>query len=238
MVDKSINKGYMEMYAENSSRGGVLEPSGLVGVRFGGPKLAALARRFGDDVQNDGALRAVYLQIAEKFADLHDVPQRMLATRTIDGIVPWRSARSFFYWRLRRRLLEASLVDDIGRKGLEELTQRFDDDATDVELLRSVFVERFGNDVDERHLDCLQGNADDDLFVVEWIEENAGRIRSVGERARVSGIARAWARSLTPDTLGSVIDAIPESVRDRLREMLHTKVTERGDSAEGSLSSP
>merc|ERR1712010_206268 len=49
-------------------------------------------------------LHGIYKQIAIKFADLHDCPERLLAKNTIREIVPWKKSRSFFYWRLRYRL--------------------------------------------------------------------------------------------------------------------------------------
>lgn len=44
---------------------------------------------------------------------MHDGPVRMLAKGTLQGIVPWRQARSFFATRLRRRLTEEALVKHI-----------------------------------------------------------------------------------------------------------------------------
>lgn len=44
-----------------------------------------------------------------KFADLHDTPGRMKEKGVIREVVPWRSARKYFYHRLRRRLAEESL---------------------------------------------------------------------------------------------------------------------------------
>ena len=54
-----------------------------------------------------------YVQIATHFADLHDTPGRMKAKGAIHGIVDWRRSRSFFYWRLRRKLAEFSLIQHI-----------------------------------------------------------------------------------------------------------------------------
>lgn len=34
VVDPTINSRYMEMYADNDSRGGVLEPEGIVEIKF------------------------------------------------------------------------------------------------------------------------------------------------------------------------------------------------------------
>lgn len=51
-------------------------------------------------------LMHVYHTVAVHFADLHDTPERMLEKGCISEIVPWRTSRSFFFWRLKRCLLE------------------------------------------------------------------------------------------------------------------------------------
>ncbi|KAA3676706.1 acetyl-CoA carboxylase / biotin carboxylase 1 [Paragonimus westermani] len=51
-------------------------------------------------------LRPFYHQVACTFADLHDTPGRLLSRGLVHGLVPWSKSRSFFYARLRRRLLE------------------------------------------------------------------------------------------------------------------------------------
>lgn len=48
----------------------------------------------------------VYHTVAVHFADLHDTPERMLEKGCISEIVAWRTSRPFFYWRLRRLILE------------------------------------------------------------------------------------------------------------------------------------
>lgn len=57
------------------------------------------------------SLMHVYHTVAVHFADLHDTPERMLEKGCISEIVPWRTSRSFFYWRLRRCLLEDFFVN-------------------------------------------------------------------------------------------------------------------------------
>ena len=47
------------------------------------------------------------------FADLHDTPGRMEAKGVIRRQVLWAESRAFFYWRLRRRLLEFQLAASI-----------------------------------------------------------------------------------------------------------------------------
>jgi acetyl-CoA carboxylase/biotin carboxylase 1 len=61
------------------------------------------------------ALMGACLQVATTFADLHDTPGRMAAMGAIHGVVPWRRARAFFYWRLRRRLAELAFIARLRR---------------------------------------------------------------------------------------------------------------------------
>jgi len=58
-------------------------------------------------------LRPVYQQVAIQFADLHDTPERMLEKGAIQEIVPWRNSRTTLYWRLRRLLLEQTVIAQI-----------------------------------------------------------------------------------------------------------------------------
>ena len=52
-----------------------------------------------------------YHKVAEHYADLHDVPARMLAKRCVHAIVDWNRSRPFFFGRLRRRLQENAALD-------------------------------------------------------------------------------------------------------------------------------
>lgn len=131
VVDPTINNDVMEMYADSKSRGGVLEPSGIVEIKYRkeeilntihrlDAKYIALSKDLGRKDLSDAEkleileqiklrekqLLPLYLQIAEQFCDLHDTPGRMKAKGVISDVVNWKSARQFFYWRLRRRLAE------------------------------------------------------------------------------------------------------------------------------------
>ncbi|KAL9108588.1 MAG: hypothetical protein Q9227_006674 [Pyrenula ochraceoflavens] len=135
VVDPTINPQQMEMYADVESRGGVLEPEGIVGIKYRRDKqletMARLDPVYGDlhrqsqdkslskEAANDlkvkmtareETLRPVYLQIALQFADLHDRAGRMQAKGTIRHPLEWKNARRFFYWRLRRKLSEEILL--------------------------------------------------------------------------------------------------------------------------------
>ncbi|KAJ0397443.1 hypothetical protein P43SY_009298 [Pythium insidiosum] len=140
VVDPTINDGIMEMYADPAGRGGVLEPAGLIEIKYRkqqllatmhrlDAKLLALKDRLASltpeerereepkiqrEIKNrENALLPVYVQVATEFADLHDTPGRMKAKQCIREIVPWRESRKFFYWRLKRQLAEFQLRREI-----------------------------------------------------------------------------------------------------------------------------
>lgn len=123
------------MYADEESRGGVLEPEGIVNIKYRREKqldtMARLDQTYGDlrsslqdkslspeeqsDIkakmaEREELLLPVYTQIALQFADLHDRAGRMEAKGTIRKSLCWRDARRYFYWRLRRRLSEELIL--------------------------------------------------------------------------------------------------------------------------------
>ena len=156
VVDPSINERYMEMYADNESRGGVLEPEGTVEIKYRVKDLVKTMHRLDpkckelkDNIKllsagisgeettgqaqapgsstvkqqiqelekqlelRESHLIPVYHQIAVNFADLHDTPGRMLNKKVIKNVIEWRGSRKFFYWRLRRLLVQDHFVKEI-----------------------------------------------------------------------------------------------------------------------------
>ena len=121
VVDPTINSDMMEMYADVDSRAGVLEPEGMVGIKYRRDKLLATMERldptYGEMKAklNDSslspeehskisaklfarekALLPIYAQISVQFADLHDRSGRMLAKGVIRKEIKWTDARRFF----------------------------------------------------------------------------------------------------------------------------------------------
>jgi len=136
VLDSTINPDMMEMYADETSRGGVLEPAGAVEIKFRDRDLlktmhrldqklveldAALSQSLKDAQGKDAPqikkkiaarekeLLPAYQMMSLKFADLHDTPGRMKEKEVIHGVVSWKNSRRFFYHRLRRRLAEERL---------------------------------------------------------------------------------------------------------------------------------
>ncbi|GAV59283.1 CPSase_L_chain domain-containing protein/Biotin_lipoyl domain-containing protein/Carboxyl_trans domain-containing protein/Biotin_carb_C domain-containing protein/CPSase_L_D2 domain-containing protein/ACC_central domain-containing protein [Cephalotus follicularis] len=140
VVDSRINSDHIEMYADPTAKGNVLEPEGMIEIKFRTKELLECMGRLDhrlinlkaelqeaksngdpgmvDSLQQQIRVREkqllpVYTQIATKFAELHDTSIRMAAKGVITKVVDWGSSRSFFYRRLRRRISEGSLVKTV-----------------------------------------------------------------------------------------------------------------------------
>merc|ERR1712176_1565712 len=134
VLDASINESVMEMYASaHSARGGVLEANGAASVKYRTKDILATMHRLDEKLKSldaelqgrvceaerqevkdaiqerEQALLPVYEQISVQFCELHDTPGRMKAVGVIERAVEWETARSYFYWRLRRKLAEFDL---------------------------------------------------------------------------------------------------------------------------------
>lgn len=105
VVDPHINEEVMEMYADSRARAGVLEPAGVVSIKFregdrrkamrrNDALLQQLAERDRENRQREKdecdavesrqrELETAYRQVAEVFADLHDGAERMKAVGVI-----------------------------------------------------------------------------------------------------------------------------------------------------------
>lgn len=135
VVDPTINPNAMEMYADTEARGGVLEPEGMIGIKYRkdkqletmarlDPTYSELKKKLEDKtlssedaekikqqlVAREKQLLPVYSQIAVQFADLHDRAGRMKAKGVIRDSLDWVNARRYFYWRLRRRITEEYIL--------------------------------------------------------------------------------------------------------------------------------
>ena len=197
VVDPTINPDYMEMYADEEARGGVLEPEGIVNIKFRRDKqLEAMARldpTYGElkrslddksltpDQQSDikvkmtereQLLLPVYSQISIQFADLHDRAGRMEAKGTIRHPLQWKNARRFFYWRLRRRLNEESIL----KKMVTYST-------------RGLAPTREQNLVTLQAWTGIHEFEKDDRSVAMWYEENRKAVHAKMESLKSEGVA-------------------------------------------------
>lgn len=182
VIDPSINPTEMEMYADPTSRGGVLEPEGIVSIKLRlkdqrlimerlDPEMKKLAHELKNAVDSNTRnkieakikkrveiLSPIYHQVAVQFADLHDTPTRMMAKGVIRDVVEWKDSRTKLYWRLKRRLYEKKLMRRIEKTGAA-LNQ-----GQKTELLRRWFTEH------ERSKEGEKFRWENDKPVAEWLE--------------------------------------------------------------------
>lgn len=197
VVDSTINPNVMEFFAAENSRGGVLEANGAASIKYRLKDLLATAHRLdpilksldqqlaagdlADDrraeltkqmTARETALLGIYQQIAVQFADLHDTPGRMQSTGVIVQEVDWSQSRSYFYWRLRRRLAEFQLRAQICKHDADlSLTQAS-------ALIKKWFVETGGS------VEAWE----DSKGVLSWIADNAYFLREQLDRLRRTSI--------------------------------------------------
>jgi acetyl-CoA carboxylase/biotin carboxylase 1 len=152
VVDSKINPDHIEMYAERTAKGNVLEAEGLVEIKFRpkeledcmlrlDPELIGLNARLKEMKKQNASipemetirrsmtirmkqLMPIYTQVATRFAELHDTSARMAAKGVIGKVVDWEESRAFFYRRLRRRVAEDALAKEVKEAAGEQLSHR------------------------------------------------------------------------------------------------------------------
>ncbi|CAH1397030.1 unnamed protein product [Nezara viridula] len=248
VVDPTINPKRMEMYADPDSRGGVLEPEGLVEIKFRlkdllkamsrlDPQILELRASLNEDITDEEKaeieekiksreryLTPMYHQVAVHFAELHDTPERMLEKGCISEIVPWRKSRSILYWRLRRLLLQ----DRIKRK-MTEMVPSLDDGQAEA-MIRRWFIEEKGTA--EAYL------WDDNQGIIPWLEKQLdgdsiiiNNMKSVKRDAVISQLKTALEEcpEMGTETLTELFQALDLSKRSEvLTNLSHLETTLRG----------
>lgn len=242
VVDPTINPEQMEMYADEDARGGVLEPEGIVSIKYRrekqletmarlDPIYAQLKAQSADKGLSPEALSAikakmnererllgpVYQQIALQFADLHDRAGRMEAKGTIRMPLRWQNARRFFYWRLRRRLSEEVLLKRlVGASTLaptSNVTSAVQKESN-IAMLKS-WTGMLDVEFDK-----------DDRKVAEWYESHRKEVYAKIDAVKSDGISKKVAELLIGNKEGGlkgvreVLSLVPTSERDQLVKYL------------------
>ncbi|KAL9596611.1 MAG: hypothetical protein Q9219_005694 [cf. Caloplaca sp. 3 TL-2023] len=235
VVDPTINADCMEMYADEDARGGILEPEGIVNIKYRKERqletmarldstYASLKQKLSEKslspeqqgeikkqmTEREDRLLPVYSQISLQFADLHDRAGRMQAKETIRHPLQWKNARRFFYWRLRRRLNEESILKKMAGVSIRGPIARAHN---------------------LRKLQAWTGQADfehDDRAVACWYEENKKEVNIKVEALRSEGIASDVASLLRSNKAGGlagvkeVLSMLPIEEREEVLKHLST----------------
>ncbi|XP_035827708.1 acetyl-CoA carboxylase isoform X2 [Aplysia californica] len=227
VVDPLINPDYMEMYADSLSRGGVLEPEGTVEIKFRRKDVEKCIRRLDPvcknivekisspdlDAESKAALERqlkdredilipLYHSVAVMFADLHDTPGRMEEKGCITQVIEWSKSREFFYWRLRRRLLEHRLKR-LMKEQLPESSQAQLDS-----MLSRWFVEDRGT------INAYQ--YENDRLTVEWLEK---QLQDNAQDNAVMENIRCLQRERVLSEIRSLLSSNPEVAMDSIVSM-------------------
>ncbi|XP_071338955.1 acetyl-CoA carboxylase isoform X2 [Trachinotus anak] len=228
VIDPTINPLCMELYADRESRGGVLEAEGTVEIKFRRKDLLKTMRRL-DSVYSslveqraspelsekqckelESKLKAreefllpIYHQVAVQFVDLHDTPGRMQEKGVITDILDWKNVRTFFYWRLRRLLLEQVVKCEIlqANKDLSDGHMQ--------SMLRRWFVETEGT--------VKAYLWDNNQAVVEWLEKHLST--EDGTRSAIRENIKYLKRENTLKHIRSLVQANPEVAMDCIIHM-------------------
>jgi acetyl-CoA carboxylase/biotin carboxylase 1 len=223
----------MEMYADEDARGGVLEPEGIVNIKYRrdkqletmarlDPEYRALRKQLADNsltpeqlteikaaaTAREQLLLPVYLQVSLQFADLHDRAGRMKAKDVIRQSLVWREARRFFYWRVRRRVNEEYILRRMLSASKNPLSSR----ARNLETLAAwTGVPNFSH-------------ADHDVAM--WYEENRKTVHEKVEALKTEGVAFDVASLLRGNSKGGlkgvqqVLSMLPAAEREEALKFL------------------
>uniref|UniRef100_A0A8C2HLI4 acetyl-CoA carboxylase n=1 Tax=Cyprinus carpio TaxID=7962 RepID=A0A8C2HLI4_CYPCA len=193
--------------------------------RLGTPELSVSERKELESKlkEREEFLLPIYHQVAVQFADLHDTPGRMQRESMnyainesglvcVQDVLEWQTSRLFFYWRLRRLLLE----DTVKRKiqcANSELT-----DGQVQAMLRRWFVEAEGA------VKAYLWDSNED--VVEWLERQLAE--EEGARSLIDENIKYIRRDHILKQIRSLVQANPEVAMDSIVHMTqHISPTQR-----------
>lgn len=216
------------MYADEDARGGVLEPEGIVNLKYRRDRqletmarldapYAELKAQLAEKplsperqseiklkmTERESLLLPVYSQISLQFADLHDRAGRMQAKNTIRHPLVWKNARRFFYWRLRRRLNEESLIKKMANTSTKDLR---DSRANSLRSLKA--------------WTGIQDFEHDDRAVATWYEENRKSVTAKLDGLNSEGVSFDIAALLSANKEGGMkglkqfLDTMPVQERE------------------------
>mmetsp|Transcript_87993 Transcript_87993/g.156027 ORF Transcript_87993/g.156027 Transcript_87993/m.156027 type:complete len:2134 (-) Transcript_87993:174-6575(-) len=206
VIDPAINPDKMEMYADKDARGGILEPAGIVEVKYRAPQQVEAMHRHDTKLQEldakvakaEGAekqkleqdikarekqLLPLYTSVAVQFADLHDRAGRMKAKGVIREGLEWKNSRRYFFWRVKRRVLQDHMIRQL-READKRLSHK------EAEALVKKWAE-------ENNVDFCS-----DQQMVSWLE-------SQNVKSRAASIKSAYLKS----QLQAIFKELPESER-------------------------
>uniref|UniRef100_A0A8C2PQS0 acetyl-CoA carboxylase n=1 Tax=Cyprinus carpio TaxID=7962 RepID=A0A8C2PQS0_CYPCA len=212
VIDPTINLQHMELYADRESRGGVLEAEGTVEIKFRKKDLLKTMHR----------IDAVYSRLAEQLGALPSQERKDLeaklksreefllpiyhqvAVQHIRLHIHMREINwSFFYWRLRRLLLEEVVKGEIMQANQDLSNGHIQS------MLRRWFVETEGT--------VKAYLWDNNKVVVEWLENHLSQ--QDGTCSVIRENIKCLKRDFALKHIRSLVQANPEVTMDCIIHM-------------------
>ena len=148
-------------------------------------------KKIEDDIKNrEKTLLPLYTQIAHEFADLHDRAGRMKAKGCINEVLEWKTARGYFYWRIRRRQQEEAIKSRLVAASNNALTLA---------------------DAAKRLTAVLPQSSDKDT--VSWLENNGAKVDEMVQKTRIE-----FATSTVSKMLEGLSDADVKAILAKLNK--------------------
>ncbi|KAJ3881247.1 acetyl CoA carboxylase [Lentinula edodes] len=232
VLDPSINSEQMEMYADVDARAGVLEPEGIVEIKFRQNKITALMERLDTEYaslkreskdatktaesrsaataaleRREAILQPTYKQIALLYADLHDRTGRMEAKGCAKPAI-WKDARRKFYWAVRARVARSA--------ALAELTEASPGSTTEyrshlLDSLASIDAAMNDREVSET-LEKLDLSQTVSQLKADYLMRRMVELTKEDRKAAMNGFARL-ADNLSDEERNSLISVLQSATR-------------------------
>lgn len=125
VLDSKIRPEFIHLVADERSRGGILEPNAVVGIKFRKPVMLEMMKRCDETYAKlaaDGSskkmaeeryteLSKVYRNAAVEFADAHDRWQRMKSVGAVDHVTSLKNSRRLFFEIIRNELAKVGMAE-------------------------------------------------------------------------------------------------------------------------------
>ncbi|KIK60436.1 hypothetical protein GYMLUDRAFT_43751 [Collybiopsis luxurians FD-317 M1] len=232
VLDPSINSEQMQMFADVDARAGVLEPEGIVEIKFRQNRVVALMERLDSEYaslkreskdnsktseeravataaleRREAVLQPTYKQIALLYADLHDRTGRMEAKGCAKPAV-WKDARRKFYWAVRASVARSAALADLAEASPGSTTE-----------YRSHLLESIASinaSMDDRQVAEALENLDLSQTIsqlrADYLMRRMVDLTKDDRKAALSGLARL-ADNLSDDERNSLISVLQNATR-------------------------
>lgn len=110
VVDSNVNRGFVHVIADESCRGGILEPNAVVGIKIRDEHITKIMERSGV-LDAEESVKSAFKKACVDFADMHDRWQRMEHVGAIHQVTDIRMTRHAFWTLLRREMILVEMAN-------------------------------------------------------------------------------------------------------------------------------